>query len=159
MILSDIEIKKRVLSGEIGIEPFLLDSLSPNGIDLRIGDKVVDMSNELEYSMDKGFMSRPDTFYLMSTAERITLPLNVVGLIFLKSTWARMGILIPPTVVDAGYTGVLSLIIRMGPRPIKLEKGLKIWHFLMQESYESTGYQGKYQNSDGLKRAILPDRP
>lgn len=104
-------------------------------------------------------MSRPDTFYLMSTAERITLPLNVVGLIFLKSTWARMGLLIPPTVVDAGYTGVLSLIIRMGPRPIKLEKGLKIWHFLMQESYESTGYRGKYQNSDGLKRGILTDRP
>lgn len=159
MILSDIEIRRRVSTGEIGIDPFLDDSLSPNGIDLRIGDKALDMNNEIEFNATDGFTGKADTFYLMSTLERISLPMNVVGFIFLKSTWARMGVLIPPTVVDAGYGGILSLIIRIGPRPIELRKGIRIWHFIMEESYVSTGYKGKYQNSNGLRKAILTNGP
>ncbi|MEM4066255.1 MAG: dCTP deaminase [Candidatus Micrarchaeaceae archaeon] len=152
MILSDLEIKRRLLNGEIEIEPFSPEDLSPNGIDLRVGNKIVNINTDQEY--DHGLVCEPDAFYLISTAERITLPLNVVGLVFLKSTWARMGVLIPPTVVDAGFSGILSLSLRVGPLPIKLEQGMKVWHLILAESYESTGYKGKYQNSNGLRKAI-----
>ncbi|MEM4067127.1 MAG: dCTP deaminase [Candidatus Micrarchaeaceae archaeon] len=150
MILSDLEIKRRLANGEIKIEPFSQEDLSPNGIDLRVGNKIVNISTDEEYD----HVCEPNTSYLVSTVERITLPLNVVGLVFLKSTWARMGVLIPPTVVDAGFSGVLSLSLRIGPFPIKLEQGMKVWHLILAESYESTGYKGKYQNSNGLRKAI-----
>lgn len=49
MILSDLEIKRRLANSEIEIEPFSPEDLSPNGIDLRVGNKVVNISTDEEY--------------------------------------------------------------------------------------------------------------
>jgi dCTP deaminase len=156
LILSDSEILRRVREGGLTVEPFDKACVTPNGLDLRVGGEAVFVIPGPEYSSRRVEFSEnlelPDnSVVLLLTLERLRMPKDVVAHVNLRSTYARLGFLIPGTVVDAGYSGRLTLQVHSPPYPASLRKGERFWHLIFHESYPTfEGYSGRYQNSEGV---------
>lgn len=156
MILSDSMIEKLVDEGRLIIRPLKPDSITPNGVDLSIGDEAMMMMEAPEprstsIRIEDELVIPPNFHILILTEEYMEMPNDIVGIVNLRSTYARRGLLIPPTVVDAGYKGRLTLAVRGAPHPIHVKKGERLWHLILLESYPAKRpYSGKYQNSTVL---------
>jgi dCTP deaminase len=87
------------------------------------------------------------------------MPRNVTGLVLCKSTYIRAGVLIPTTVLEAGWEGTITLEIgNMTPLPAKVYANEGIAQVLFFEGDElcDVSYadrKGKYQNQQGI---VLP---
>ena len=164
MLLSDLEIVKRVEGGSLKVSPFDRKCVTPNGLDLRIGEEAVILLPGSEYSSRKvGISDRlalpPSSVVLLLTLERLELPGDLVAHVNLRSTYARRGFLLPGTVVDAGYRGRLTLQVHSPPFPTELTKGERFWHLIFHESHPaSSGYNGRYQDSEGIVEGF-PGKP
>ena len=131
MILNDKQIKK--LAEEQGmISPFVGESISKGishglnsfGYDLRCGSEFKIFTNikgaiadpksfsEDNFITIKGkesILIPPNSFALASSLEYFKMPRDVTGLVTAKSSYARCGLGCPPTVLEAGWHGVLTL--------------------------------------------------
>mgnify|MGYP001770712067 FL=1 len=138
------------------IRPFDESMLTPNGVDLSVGEEAMVMEGpaggrRVELPLQAELEVPPGAHVLVVTEEYLELPPDVVGLVNLRSTYARRGLVIPPTVVDAGYRGRLTLALRGAPYPLRIRRGERIWHLLLLESHPvGRPYSGKYQGSTGL---------
>lgn len=94
MYLSNEEIKELVKEKGLISDNFVESNLTPNGYDMTIGSMTFDRR-----------------FIYIETAEEFSIPNDVVGTIFLRSTFARMGLVGTFGAVDAGYKGKLSLTL------------------------------------------------
>jgi dCTP deaminase len=152
MLLSDREIKQRLASRSLIIEPLEPGQIQPNGVDLRVGDSFYDLEEGKEVNATE-FTIRPGATVLVTSLERVRFPPDLAGLISLRSTYARRGLLIPPTVIDSGYEGVLTLAVRGGPHPLTLKRGEAIWYLLiLQTRPVREPYKGRYQGARGLTK-------
>ncbi len=101
----------------------------------------------------------PNSFVLAESVERIRMPRNVTALVLCKSTYIRSGVLIPTTVLEAGWEGTITLEIgNMTPLPARIYANEGIAQVLFFEGDEpcETSYadrKGKYQNQSGV---VLP---
>lgn len=95
---------------------------------------------------------QPHTSYLLATAEPVKVPLHLVGLIGLRSTWARLGLLAPLTVADPGFEGTLTLeVYNAGGRGILVQPGDKIFSMTyVTADRDEPAYEGRYQGQTGL---------
>ena len=132
MILNDKQIK--ILSEEKEmISPFVDKSVQDGisyglqsfGYDLRVGSEfkiftnikgntVADPKNFTEDNFvtvkeEKSILIPPNSFALANSLEYFKIPRDVTGLVTSKSTYARVGLGNPPTVLEAGWQGVLVL--------------------------------------------------
>lgn len=96
MFLSDKGIKDAIRRGRLEIEPFNEDSMTPNGYDLHVGE------------ISKNMLYAGDFFHVM-TAERIKVPDDYIGIIHIRSSYAKKGLLGSFGLVDAGFDGKLRL--------------------------------------------------
>jgi dCTP deaminase len=160
LLLSDVEIEKRVKDGRLEVKPFDRSCLTPNGLDMRIEGEAVFLLPGPEYASRKveftDQLELPSgSVVLLVTLERLRLPNDLVAHVNIRSTYARLGFLIPGTVVDAGYKGRLTLQVHSPPHPTLVRKGERFWHILFHESYPvSKGYGGRYQESEGLVEGV-----
>jgi dCTP deaminase len=93
MILSGRDVKLYIDSGKLSISPILPEQFQQNGIDLIL--------DNLDHKVGP--------FYLGCTREVISLPDDLMAFVEIRSTWARRGFFLPPTIVDAGFEGNLTL--------------------------------------------------
>lgn len=126
------------------------ESIRENGYDLRIANLMVlydDDVKELQYDEQGYYYLAPNGFYLALSVEEINMPDDVAALMTLRSTFARYGFIIPPTVIDAGYKGNITIAIHAPPRPFRLKKGERFIHLIFYKLTERTSmpYSGKYQ--------------
>ncbi len=106
-MLSDRDILEAMKRGEVGIEGFREDNLTPNGYDLTIGEIMIP-SEEIHIS--KGEARIPAlTRFIVGTEEYVKLSDKYVAQIWIKSRWARRGVLASFGLVDAGFEGILTL--------------------------------------------------
>tara|TARA_B100000945_G_C20317930_1_gene566144 strand:+ start:457 stop:1014 length:558 start_codon:yes stop_codon:yes gene_type:complete len=132
MILNDKQIKKLVEEKKM-IDPFVDKSIQEGisyglqsfGYDLRVGSEfkiftnikgntVADPKNFTEDNFvtvreEKSILIPPNSFALANSLEYFKIPRNVTGLVTSKSSYARVGLGNPPTVLEAGWEGVLVL--------------------------------------------------
>ncbi|MEZ0394456.1 MAG: dCTP deaminase [Desulfurococcaceae archaeon] len=173
MILSDWDIKVYLEKGLLVIRPLFEDTVRENGVDLRFGNgfcrfkgngvlidtRSMNVSEALECSEagEEGFVIGPREHVLATTLEWVELPHDLVGLVNLRSTFARASLYIPPTVIDAGFKGNVTIEIIGGPHPVKVYPGQRFLHvvFLRTSSPVYRPYQGKYQGQAG----VTPPRP
>ena len=151
MILSHETIKFLVEEKELTIKPLFLDTIRENGVDLRVGREYY-MKEKIERT-DGEIQIPPKEFAILTTKEVIELPDNIVGFCNLRSTWARRGLLIPPTVVDAGFRGILNIeIFNATNSLISLPVGERFLHVVFDHLDRATThtYRGKYQNQRGV---------
>lgn len=101
----------------------------------------------------------PNSFVLARSVEMMRMPTNVTGIVLCKSTYIRAGILIPTTVLEAGWEGIITLeITNVTPLPAKVYANEGIAQILFFEGDElcDTSYaarKGKYQGQQGV---VLP---
>lgn len=150
-IYSDRTLVDLVQKGLIISENFSPESLTPNGYDLRVG-KVRIPGNE-----DSDMAGIPPlTFFLVSTLEYLNIPGNAMGQIWIRSSYARKGIIASFGAVDSGFKGNLTLSFFNGSSAaVKISKGERvaqiIFHGLDKGAEMSYGERsGNYQHSRGI---------
>lgn len=91
--------------------------------------------------------------------EHISMPDDVMGLMFSKSTWARVHVEHAGTVIDPGFAGWLRLEINMhsGERIIKIPAGTGIAQiiFVRLEAPTEAPYRGRYHGQNADQDAIF----
>ena len=99
----------------------------------------------------KGVVLQPGDFLLAATIEQFDMPVDLLGIVHDKSTWARQGLAAQNTVIEPGWRGFLTLeLTNHGPAPIQVWHGdpiAQIVLHLLAARPEST-YEGKYQGQE-----------
>ncbi len=173
MILSDFDLENMIRAKRIVIEPFDKEIIRENGVDLRISDEigrhnpergadfVVDPSNpehvNNEYVLEKsaeGNIIKPHEQVLMSTIEYLKMPDTLMGFVEQRSTWARHGLMLPPTIIDAGFEGNITLeVFNSSSHGILLRPGMRFAHVIFAATLNkvSNDYKGKYLGQRGVR--------
>lgn len=106
-ILSDGGILKAMESGELAIEDFVEKNLTPNGYDLTIAEIKVGQDGETQTSGD--VVVPPGKWFAVSTKEYVKCGPEITTQLWIRTTWARRGIISSFGKVDAGFEGTLTL--------------------------------------------------
>jgi dCTP deaminase len=136
MSLSDRELLIALRRKQMRITPFLFSALGPAGYDLRSLRTV---------------RIRPRQFALVATLERVEVGSRFLGLLHLRSSFAREGVLASLALVDPGFRGQLTIalfnanarktvVLRAGERFLQIS-------FVRLGRASRRGYGGRYQNS------------
>ena len=176
MFLSDKEIWD-LCRAEHMIEPFepkistrggVSYGLSSYGYDVRLGRDfkvyagagLIEPANLQEYDIisledQDSYVLRPGGFVLAHTVEYLRMPRDITGLVKDKSTYARCGITLQTTVLEAGWEGQVTLeIFNNNHRPVRLCAGHGIAQIMFVRgnpcmvSYADR--RGKYQGQTGV---------
>ena len=140
MALSDTEITSAIKTGQIKIRPRIA-KLNPAGVDLRI---------------DRDLELNPGQQRLAATLERIELSENFLGILHIRSSLAREGIIPSLALVDPGFQGQLTVSLHnAGDRPVRLTRGERFIQLSMLRlgTPATQTYTGKYQNSTGIVKS------
>ncbi len=181
MILNDKQIKK--LSNEKKmISPFVDKSVQQGisyglqsfGYDLRVGSEfkiftnikgnaIADPKNFTEDNFvtvkdDKSILIPPNSFALANSLEYFKIPRDITGLVTSKSSYARVGLGNPPTVLEAGWEGVLVLeLVNHTSNSIRVYSNSGISQILFFKGEDpKVSYadrNGKYMNQIGITLA------
>jgi dCTP deaminase len=174
VLLSDWDIRVYLEKKLLVINPLYEDTVRENGVDLRFGSRfcrfkggdvlidtlVMNVPEALEcvdVERDAGFIVKPREHVLATTLEWVELPHDLVGLVNLRSSFARAGLYIPPTVIDAGFKGNITIELIGGVHPVKIYPEQRFLHvvFLRTSSPVYKPYQGKYQGQIN----VTPPKP
>lgn len=119
--------------GMLDIEPFNLGDVQPASYDLTLGSMARDSDDE-QWPFCHLTLRQGD-FYLLHTAEVVTLGNRVGGWCVGKSSRARKGLIVESAGwVDPGFTGQLVLeVSNLSPIPITLTPGMKIAQIVFTE--------------------------
>lgn len=171
MAISDFELEHLIKSGRLVIQPFAEGTIRENGIDFRITSEVArhkphgadfifdphDETHTLEtYAItnEDRIVIGPNEQVLLSTMEYVELPDDIMGMVELRSTWARHGFSIPPTIIDAGFKGTITLeVVNNAPYSIALRPKERFAHtiFFKTSSRVENAYKGNYMGQRGIK--------
>lgn len=91
---------------------------------------------------------------ILSTVEEVEIAPDTLGLIQVRSTWARLGFSSPPTVADPGFRGTLVLeLFNTASYAIFVRPNDAIWSLLKVPLVPGTEplYEGRYQGQQGLQ--------
>jgi dCTP deaminase len=138
MALSDSEIQDALAGKSLVIDPFDEASLNPAGYDLRLSAEVV-----LE----------PSEHRLVATMERVELSRDLVGVLHIRSSLAREGVLASLALVDPGFRGQLTIsLFNGGNKAIRLKAGERFVQLTLLRlgRQAATKYEGRYQDSCGV---------
>ncbi len=146
MILSGRDLRWYIETGRLKIDPVREDQFQQNGVDL-----ILDSTSNHD-TLDVYPASVP-YFTLGATRETLTLPDDLMAFVQLRSTWARQGVLVAPTIVDAGFHGNLTLEM-VFHHPIVIPIGERFIHLVFAKLTSPTDpYRGKYHGQTGITRA------
>ena len=170
MPLNTLEIKKLIREQNL-IQGFInLDvQLTPNGFDLTAGNifnfnasGALDFSNKerevpegkeilpkKRNAQDKfGWWNLKKEAYKVRTNEVINLPLDLIAIVFSRTSLLRMGAFTQHGVWDAGFKGKSEFILVIeNPKGIRLKQNARIAQLIfLKINAAIQGYQGVYQN-------------
>ena len=179
MILSDYDLMGLINSKRLVIKPFVRDIVRENGVDFRLANEIAHhVKRGKEFVLDptkedhvagtykvaknaKSMIVGPMEQVLLSTREEISMPDDLVGFVELRSTWARHGLSMPPTIIDAGFRGTITLeVSNNAPYSIKLNPSMRFAHiiFIRTNSRVTGAYRGRYQGQRGIKLPRILDK-
>ncbi len=179
MILGTSELKKISKS----ITSLNESNIRGASIDLSIGDKAkikkddrvidlfkLDCDDNLcddiyqEIDLAKGYELKPKEYLYSSSVEKITIPKNMCGIILPRSSFTRIGLILPmSSYANPGYTGNLPIVIFNASNSIvKIPPYIRIMQLLFCEiKGEAIEYKlqedSKYYNESSLKNPQFND--
>jgi dCTP deaminase len=180
MIVSDYDLRHNLEHERLYINPFYDDAVRENGIDFHLGDEIrrakktemldvksgLNLKDWTESEICSSFVVNRDESLLCRTVEYLEMPDNLAAVCYLRSTYARLGIKIPATVVDAGFHGTLTVELRGGHAfAVKLYAFAPFMYviFAKLDSPVIQMYMGKYQGQIAVTAPIgdmhLPSMP
>lgn len=152
-ILARQQILARIQDHQL-VENIDPECVSPASYELRIGSYLDRRTDEsVDLAKDEAIAIIPNGFLLLGTVEVVNLPLDLLGLVYLRSTYARQGFVSWfQGLVDPGYSGVLTIALHNPTQHlIPLYGGERIAHLVFEQLSEPAdrGYSGVYQHSRG----------
>ncbi len=154
-ILSDIDIKNKMKKNELGIEPFIEKNLTPNGYDLSIDEIFIRKSDE--HIKEGTAVIPPMTWFAISTKEFVKMGPQITSQLWIRSSYARKGVMASFGKVDAGFHGTLTIsCFNSNDVNLEIPIGDRFCQIVFEnmESIPSELYDkksGNYQNQRGLK--------
>lgn len=159
MILTGPEIAHRVTTGEIRIEPFTPNCVSPNSYDFHLSADIGWYTNEvldcrIENPFERGtipaegMVLMPDRIYLVSTAETMGSD-HFVPVIRARSSIARLGLFVHVTadLIDIGSINRWTLQLH-AVQKVRVYPGMRVGQVTWWRPFgQITLYEGKYQGS------------
>ena len=95
-----------ISTGALKIERFNEKNLTPNGYDVTIDEILIP---SIDRKVTQGIVEVPgSSWFVIGTKEYLMLPPNLVGEIWIRTTWVRKGILSSFGRIDAGFNGNLT---------------------------------------------------
>jgi dCTP deaminase len=178
-MLSDTEIVGALESGRLEIvPPPRVEHIQPCSVDLTmglqarqyIGSTTVSWASRADpMTQVRRLTNRdcvvipPGRFALLTTAERVCLPADLVGVLHGKSTWGRLGLQVHVTagLIDPGFRGQITLeAVNVGPLSLKICPGDPIAQLTFDQlavpagrPYGTEGLSSHYQDQVG---AVAP---
>jgi dCTP deaminase len=185
---------ERLRRGDLTVSPLLSEfQVGASSIDLRMGNVVLmarargsshvdprvgmpgvgEHGGELErrqkheryeLTFNMKLLLHPGALALVPTLEWVQLPLDLMGMVTARSTWAREGLSIATaTLIEPGYQGIVTLeLANLGQIPIALYPGLELAQIAFAEMKLPPDYAKTIQKQERAKNeAILPrsDKP
>jgi dCTP deaminase len=154
-ILSDIDIKRCIQKNELGIEPFVEKNLTPNGYDLSIDEIFIRKTDE---HIKEGMAKIPaHTWFAISTKEFVKMGSKITSQLWIRSSYARKGVMASFGKVDAGFHGTLTIsCFNSNDEPLEIPIGDRFCQIVFEnmQSAPSELYDkksGNYQNQKGIK--------
>lgn len=154
-ILSDQDIEKAVNQKNISIEPFNRDNLTPNGYDLTI-EEIYLKKTETPVKHDKAVIPSM-TWFAISTKEYVKLGPTITAQLWIRTSYARKGIMAAFGKVDAGFEGTLTIsCFNANDEPLEIPIGDRFCQIIFENlsSTPSALYDkksGNYQGQRGVK--------
>jgi dCTP deaminase len=151
-VLNDIWIRK--LGKELLINPYNPEQVNPASYDLCLDSKYIDLNTGDTVNW-KELHIKPGEAYLASTIEYVKFPNNISGVLYLKSSLARLGLdHALAGWIDPGFEGNLTLELH-SHRPITLYAGQRIVQvvFYLLTAPSENPYSGKYKGQKGPTEA------
>jgi dCTP deaminase len=182
MILSDKEIKTKIASGKIFIEPFDIKNLQPASYDLHLSNdfklyksytnEIIDpkkgidgMMESIHIKDENYFVLHPKSFALALIKEKTGVDDKHVGRLEGKSSLARLGLIIHTTAgfLDPGNNLNLTLeLFNASPLPIKLYPNMKVAQIAFEEMgekcerpYGSEELGSKYHGDEKIQESKM----
>jgi dCTP deaminase len=150
MILSDVDIRRRLTDGDLVVEP--LDDpelqIQPASIDLRLGREFLEFQRtnipcihpnseqEVDEYVDEtyvaegdDFILHPGDFVLGTTKERVGIPDDIIAHVEGRSSLGRLAVVVHATagLCDPGYEGQITLeLSNLGTAPVALTPEMRI---------------------------------
>lgn len=153
-MLSDNDILDLIKRGELTIQGFKKESLTPNGYDLTVGEILIPSTNDK--TTDGSVKIPAMTWFLIGTDEVVELPRGLTGQLWIRTSWARKGIIGSFGKVDAGFRGNLTLsAFNASSNAIEMAIGNRFAQivFVRMRSAPEKGYEersGNYQDQRGI---------
>ena len=154
-ILSDIDIKRYMENNELGIEPFIEKNLTPNGYDLSIDEIYIKKTDN--HIKEGNAIIPPLTWFAISTKEFVKMGPQITSQLWIRSSYARKGVMASFGQVDAGFHGTLTIsCFNSNDEPLEIPIGDRFCQIVFEnmESIPSELYDkksGNYQNQRGVK--------
>jgi len=155
MILSDSDIVELIKIKELGIEPFIEKNLTPNGYDLSIDEVYIKKTDQ---HIKKGSAKIPaQTWFAISTKEFVKMGPKITSQLWIRSSYARKGVMASFGKVDAGFHGTLTIsCFNSNDEPLDIPIGDRFCQIVFENmsSIPSELYDkksGNYQNQRGIK--------
>ena len=157
-VLSDKNIRELIRNGELSIEPFVEKNLTPNGYDLTIDEIYIKKTDQY---INEGIAKIPPlTWFAVSTREFVKMGAKVVSQLWIRSSYARKGIIASFGKVDAGFHGTLTIgCFNASHEEVEIPIGDRFCQIVFEELsskpeelYENRS--GNYQNQRGIKLSV-----
>lgn len=105
-VLSDSDIEQAIQHNDLSIDPFIQKNLTPNGYDLSIEEVFI---RKTDQHIKQGVAVIPPlTWFAISTKEFVKMGPQITSQLWIRSSYARKGILASFGKVDAGFHGTLT---------------------------------------------------
>lgn len=154
-ILSDIDIKEFIESKELGIEPFVEKNLTPNGYDLSIEEVFIKKENR---HIKEGMAMIPaQTWFAISTKEFVKMGPQITSQLWIRSSYARRGVMASFGKVDAGFHGTLTIsCFNSNDEALEIPIGDRFCQIVFENMHSTPSElydkkSGNYQNQRGIK--------
>ena len=96
---------------------------------------------------------------LLCSKDYIKIPIKTFGFVQLRSTFARLGLMAPPTIADPGFEGQITLeVFNASNNSIFIHPGEKIFSINFVKAYNEGIYKGRYQKQTGITLAKSIDK-
>jgi dCTP deaminase len=106
-ILSDSDIQQFIVEKKISVEPFDPAKLTPNGYDLTIEEIAIPKIGK--HIVEGKVKIPPMTWFAVSTEEYVKLSPEISAQLWIRTSYARRGIMSSFGKIDAGFEGNLTL--------------------------------------------------
>jgi len=153
-VLSDTDITNYMNDKKLGLEPFNKKNLTPNGYDLSIEEVFIKKTGS---HVKEGFaLIPPLSWFAISTKEFVKMSEKISGQLWIRSSYARKGVMASFGKVDAGFHGTLTIsCFNANESDLEITIGDRFCQIVFEklESYPSELYDkksGNYQNQRGV---------